>query len=72
MWMLYYFLWTKPAPLIHQIPFIYKYLDSSDTILCVSEIRIRSVFHKLERSFSSLLKLHKKTITTDPTIYRQT
>ena len=58
--MSFYFLCPKPAPLILQIPFIYKYLDLSDTILDVSEIRIRSVFHKQKGSFSPILKFKKK------------
>ena len=42
-----------------------KIFDISDTILGISEIRIRSLFHK-QKSF----KVHKKiTITTDTTIY---
>ena len=49
----------EPAHLILLIPYIYKYLDLSDAILGVSAARIRSVFHKLKRSFSSLSKFHK-------------
>ena len=54
-WMQFYFLCPKPAHSIHQIPYIKKYLDLPDTILGVSEIRIRSVFHKQE----SVLKFVK-------------
>ena len=39
------------------------------TILSVSEIRIRSVFYKEKGSFSSILNLIKKTITTYTMIY---
>ena len=54
-----YLLWPKPTCLILQIPYIWKYLDLSNTILCVSEIRIRSVFHNLKSLFSATSKYHK-------------
>ena len=60
--MSFYLLCPKPAPLILQIPYIYKYLHLSDTILGVSNMRIRSVFHKQKSSFSSIS-------TADTTIY---
>ena len=64
-----YFLSPKPKSLILQIPYIQKYLDLFDTVLGVSEIRIRSVFLKQKNWFPSGLKIMKNTITTDTTIY---
>ena len=61
--MSYHFLCPNPVPLILQIPNIYKYMDLTESILCVSEIRASLEFipySTMKWSFSSLPIIHKK------------
>ena len=60
--MSYYFLYPKQAPMILHIPNISKYLDLSESILCVSQIRdtgqISLSIPQTKSPFSSVLKFH--------------
>ena len=63
--MSYYFLCPKPVPLILQILNIYKQLDLSESILCVSQIRYSQKFTQYSPNksvFSSLPIVHKETL----------
>ena len=58
----YYFLCPNPVPLILHIPNVQKYMDLTESILCVSGVRETLEFNQYSTktwSFSSLTIIHK-------------
>ena len=73
--MLFSFLCPKPIPFFLKIPNIKKYLDLSESILCVSQIRYSYKFIQYSQNkgvFSYFVDYpQRKTIRTNTTIYLQ-